>query len=461
MRKLSIACAAAIAVGLVSASSAGAAEITPTTTTDNPGDGCTLREAIDATNFDSVGSSGCVADGAFGSDVIQLPAGTYVLTSGQLTKNADSGSGGSLTINHTGGGVTAVDGNDSSRVFVNGAGGTLTLAGFGVQNGFVTVGSGGGISNSGVLTLVDMAVTDNVGGTTSGDGGGIVSFSSSTLNLSNVTIAGNRSEGSGGGVFSAGTLTANNVTIAGNTADTDSAPPGDGGGLYRDSGSLSLANTLISGNTDTTGQAPDCAVASSLTSNGFNLIGNASGCTFAPAEGDIVGTPAQLAALAQNGGASPTMALLPGSPGADDGNPDTPGSNAAACLDADQRGIGRPRGTACDIGAYEAEPPNAITLGKLSRDKKKGNATLAVSLPYGGQLEVSGTGVAASKSASFTLTASGTVKVRLAATGKQKRTLKKKGKVTLTVNLAFDPINGTPSATTTKVKLEKKKKKKK
>jgi hypothetical protein len=62
--------------------------------------------------------------------------------------------------------------------------------------------------------------------------------------------------------------------------------------------------------------------------------------------------------LQDNGGFTQTMALGVGSPAIDAGND-------ATCADTDQRGVARPQGSYCDIGAYEVEfPPNAF--GKSS-----------------------------------------------------------------------------------------------
>jgi len=55
-----------------------------------------------------------------------------------------------------------------------------------------------------------------------------------------------------------------------------------------------------------------------------------------------------------NGGSTQTMALLPGSPAIDAGN-------NANCPVADQRGVTRPQGDGCDIGAYEYVPPATPT----------------------------------------------------------------------------------------------------
>jgi hypothetical protein len=53
--------------------------------------------------------------------------------------------------------------------------------------------------------------------------------------------------------------------------------------------------------------------------------------------------------LADNGGPTLTHALLDGSPAID-------AADDAACPATDQRGVPRPQGAACDIGAYEYVP---------------------------------------------------------------------------------------------------------
>ncbi len=63
----------------------------------------------------------------------------------------------------------------------------------------------------------------------------------------------------------------------------------------------------------------------------------------------------RLGSLANNGGPTQTHALLAGSDAIDAGNPATPGSGGDACLATDQRGVARPQGATCDIGAFELE----------------------------------------------------------------------------------------------------------
>ena len=107
-----------------------------------------------------------------------------------------------------------------------------------------------------------------------------------------------------------------------------------------------------------------------LTSQGYNLIGSGTGCT--PGANDQATTNAQLGPLANNGGETPTHALLASSPAI---NRVPPGTNGCvANTSADQRGAVRAGGTdrggdRCDIGAYENASlwtPNAIALQEFS-----------------------------------------------------------------------------------------------
>jgi hypothetical protein len=92
------------------------------------------------------------------------------------------------------------------------------------------------------------------------------------------------------------------------------------------------------------------------------LIGNNSDCTFTSTTGDLVGTSTNpiellLAPLQNNGGSTLTHALYSISSALNAGNPATPGSGGNACLGTDQRGVARPVGGHCDIGAYEGSIP--------------------------------------------------------------------------------------------------------
>jgi hypothetical protein len=107
---------------------------------------------------------------------------------------------------------------------------------------------------------------------------------------------------------------------------------------------MKLTNTLLG-----TNQLGNCA--GNLADGGHNLTFGAAGCpnTF------TIGDP-KLRLLRNNGGLTETLALKAGS-AAIDGVP----ASGAGCPATDQRGVRRPSGPACDIGAYERTPPVAIT----------------------------------------------------------------------------------------------------
>lgn len=91
-----------------------------------------------------------------------------------------------------------------------------------------------------------------------------------------------------------------------------------------------------------------------------------------------------------------------------------------------------------DITA-DVTPTNTIQLGKVSKNKSKGNATIKVAVPNPGALDVEGKGVKGSANA----TVAGNVKLKVRATGNKKSTLNDNGKVKVTPKVTFTPTGGT------------------
>ena len=200
---------------------------------------------------------------------------------------------------------------------------------------------GGGINNSGVLTLTQSTVAYNaaVGNSDAACGGGL--FNGQAASLVNVTVSGNRTVSytgntdSGGGVTNKGTLTLLNATIANNQSTK-------GGGLENaPSFSLAAKNTIVAQNVATATSA-NCL--GTVTSQGHNLDGGST-CLFT-ASGDLSNTNPLLGPLADNGGGTWTQALRSGSPAVDH-------ADNTGCPATDQRGVSRPQGATCDIGAFE------------------------------------------------------------------------------------------------------------
>jgi hypothetical protein len=108
-------------------------------------------------------------------------------------------------------------------------------------------------------------------------------------------------------------------------------------------------------------------------------------------------------------------------------------------------------------------PSNAFSFGALTRNRKKGTATLAVNVPGPGTLSLGGTGVRAVQAGggaigAKTVSAAGTVSLPVAATGKARRKLKKRGKARVTATVTYSPtgeISGKPNTQSEQIKLLK------
>ncbi|MGQ0697561.1 MAG: choice-of-anchor Q domain-containing protein [Panacagrimonas sp.] len=300
--------------------------------------------------------------------------------------------------------ATVTGGRAPSSSLAGGGGflnrGRLTLRNCTVSGNSAAVG-GGGLSNpTGILTVLDSSISANAGG-------GIKS-AVGTLSVSNSTISANLgvfgvgidsggpteilgstvSGNAAAGITTFGDTEIRNSTISGNGAGgvrlggtssvTDSTITGNlvsisrGGGLYlRDGGTFSIVRNIIAGNQATFGYSAEVsrqAGSSGSLTLSRNLLGhsgmNNAGAfhNFSPGASDITATsngtkPRALTAildnaLADNGGPTRTHALPDASPAINAGG--------TTCSATDQRGLTRPQGTACDIGAFEDEATVAV-----------------------------------------------------------------------------------------------------
>jgi hypothetical protein len=226
----------------------------------------------------------------------------------------------------------------------------------------------GGISSP---TLTDVTFSGNA----AGYGGGMANDGDrgkSSPRLSNVTFTGN-SAGYGGAIYNArqrgeSSPTLSNVTFSGNAANAGGAiynttsgygsesiltlencvlwgnRASSGGGIQND-GTLTMRNSILAANNGT----GNCL--GPVSDNGNN-IEDGTACAFIADRGSLSSTNPLLGALADNGGATWTHALLPGSPAIDAGT--HPGYIPAPADYPDQRGVPRPQGSADDIGAFES-----------------------------------------------------------------------------------------------------------
>ncbi|MEL7362439.1 MAG: right-handed parallel beta-helix repeat-containing protein, partial [Bacteroidota bacterium] len=386
------------------------------TKTDDTNDGtcdadCSLREAIAAAD----------ANVAAAADTITFsPAmtGTIALGGSHLVLSTD------VVIEGPGATVLAVSGNGTSRVFETTASveiRDLTITGGLVQAPPSDPGAtqdGGGIYNSGTLTLSRCVVSENAadgsggginnaGGTlvlrecmiTENDAEGIAQFDGATLTVSNSTISNNAGDGinsngfvdvtrstfhgnEGSGIAAPGSSSASSEdvivsqsTFSGNVVGIGLSSGGRArvtNSTFRDNGttsiSLFIASELTIGNsiidTGDTGTSFSAA-GSTINSLGTNICGDACGLT---GTGDLTETNPLLDVLGDNGGPTLTHALLPGSPAIDIGG---------TCGPTDQRGFDAPiiglaiNSTAlCDAGSLEteildAEPPTVVIATTL------------------------------------------------------------------------------------------------
>jgi hypothetical protein len=313
--------------------------------------------------------------------IFEIKSGVMVAISGLTITNGRAPDGGNDQSGGDGGGISNAGNLTLTAVTVRGN--RTGNGGFGVNGNGGNGGTGGGIFNAegAALTVTTSTVSNNrtgdggnsafISSGAGGAGGGIYNSLMSTFSVSNCTISGNQTgvnedgdPGSGGGIYNAGTttLSVNNCTITGNSA-------GNGGGIDAVGAILpTVGSSLIAGNSASSG--PDFK--GSVTSQGYNLIGDATSSSGFTQSTDQTGSQAsplnpglELDAmnkprLKDNGGPTPTIALLCNSPAVDKGKNFTSATT-------DQRGAGFARtfdnpiianatgGDSSDIGAFESQ----------------------------------------------------------------------------------------------------------
>jgi predicted outer membrane repeat protein len=295
--------------------------------------------------------------------------------SGNTSDNAvdDYGAGiandGSLTVSestimanfaYTGGGIH------------NGAAAVMEITDSSISGNFAQT-SGGGIKNFGAMEITDSTLSGN----TAVEGGGIHNGNYGTLTIFRSTLAENIAESKGSGIYNAFTLNMTNSTLSGNkvlagsgggiyntlflnltncTLSGNDALYGNGGGVFNMSagGNMNFYNTIIANSGGT-----DCYNAGYVGDNIHNLVVNNAAPPYQCGT-PFLSTNPLLDLLTDNGGATLTHALVPESPAVDAGSADH-------CALTDQRGVERPQGAGCDIGAYELEQGSQIFLPLILR----------------------------------------------------------------------------------------------
>ena len=225
-------------------------------------------------------------------------------------------------------------------------------------------------------------------GNTSADYGGAIGLSSSSGTLTNCTISGNTAAGRGlGGGISLFNTTGNRTLTITNSTVVNNTGVGTGTGGIRVevatglTTSATIRNTIIANNTgpNLTGLLGGAADPTRIISQGFNLT-NDNSTTFLNQATDITNANPLLAPLANNGGATQTHALLPGSPAVDRGS--------SSGVTTDQRGVSRPiddpgvnnatGGDGADIGAFERTSPVVVSAASFKRGTQAQESIVAM-----------------------------------------------------------------------------------
>lgn len=255
---------------------------------------------------------------------------------------------------------------------------SLTLDRVHVTNNSASGGGGGlyfGRRANGQFRIINSTISSNKAQSCGGirnDSNGILTITNSTIsgNIANSPNPNNVERGIGGGICSNGYTFLRNVTVTKNVAD------GDGSGIFDFANNMNIGNSVIAGNTSINSRNFEISAfllhnTPGITSAGGNVIGGSPGSSINPCNGvfnhstDKCNVDPVLGALANNGGETPTHALLAGSPliDAGDNNLAVDPATFNPQLAFDQRGApfariadGNGDGTAVvDIGAFEAQ----------------------------------------------------------------------------------------------------------
>ena len=350
-------------------------------------------------------------------DSINNNAGTMLISDSTVSHNNGTGgisNGGTLSVadssvssNDVGGGIDntgtlSVTGSMLSHnvgVGIDNSAGSVTVTGSEISKNFDTNKRGGGgiYNGTGTVNIADTTVSDNK--SNNGPGGGI--YNGGTMSLAGSTVSSNSNEGGGGGIDNAGSLNVSDSTI---TENAVGGPGGQGGGGILNEGSAAslvvTASTLAHNDTDNHGggiknargsvtlagtvvadtSPSDCSGV--ITDAGYNLDDDGS-CGFSTGGHSYSDVMPYLGPLQNNGGPTDTEEPALGSPLLNDIPAGTSADGATLCPSTDQRGVARPQGSQCDIGAVElSSTPQDITSSN--------DATAAVRQPFSFMVTTSG-----------------------------------------------------------------------
>lgn len=431
---------------------------------------------------------------------------------GPGTPNAGSAGGGG-----SGGGIYAEGTINLTGVIITGNSAGSGAAGQG--NSLAgSAGQGGGVfTDLATLTVSNSSFRGNRAGAggsavtwfaeAGGPGGGLTSRRS-TASLSNTTISGNSSGdggdggpsgsqgGSGGGVavFN-GSASLLNTTIADNTTGNAGSSstmtqglPGSGGGIALVDASMILVHATVAGNRTGSGISPlggglfvigfgdpTATLTNSIVSGNSprncdfsgdgKIVDGGHDISFPEASCPGANSDPLLGALQDNGGPNQTMALGAGSAALNQA--------LSGCPSTDQRGVPRPQGPACDIGAYEFVPDLTAPLAtltlvrqRLGRALRRGYVARVTTNEVGGALLELFTNVRKRRgvarivrlriaSGSLAIAAPGQYRIVAKFTRKAKKRFAKANRLVVTVRLTVSDAAGNKTVKTKRVTLRR------
>lgn len=310
-------------------------------------DGFSLATIVDSSFYNN--------DAFYGGAICNKNGADMIIVGSEFRFNGNVQSGGAINNKNPGSIVTISESLFSENLASHGGGisnydyGRLIITDTTFSGNHV-VGWGGGINNG---SYAKSSIVRTTFDSNRAHYGGAISCKTGVeFEIANSTFSGNIAYTSGGALFldnvSRGTAT--NVTIYGNSADDK------GGGVYvHDYSGLDLSSSIIAGSL----MGRDCYDETYAPVNdlGYNLIEDGTCLT----ESTSFTDNPQLGPLQDNGGSAHTHALLEDSPAID-------AIPTGLCgVTEDQRGIKRPSGSGCDIGAYELISSYDIFLPLLAR----------------------------------------------------------------------------------------------
>lgn len=285
-------------------------------------------------------------------------AGVLTLTNCILRINSSDGGGGAIDNE----GVLAINASTLSNNTAISGGALIDRNTLSINHGYIAnngaSGQGGGIDlRSQNATITYTFLLNNTAGSVAG--GAIFVSTEGTLNLNYSLMGSNHVTGIGGGIGNFGHVNVSNSTFATNTAtsvggaisnqpdalttnhivaSTFANNTGTAGNAVANlQGGITLRHTLLGGSNNCTGTISDA---------GGNIAADA---TCGLGAGSLSNTDPQLMILGNYGGSTMTMPPAPTSPAVDV-------INAIDCDGAtDQRGVTRPQGGKCDVGAVEIQ----------------------------------------------------------------------------------------------------------